>query len=55
MFSIYFKYSNETQREGSFGQAQQEVVVISKFGHQGDELLDTKGGKTGVFAISEGL
>ena len=49
------EYLNKTRREVSFGQAAGDVVVGFEFGHQGDELLDPKGEKTAVLAISEDL
>ena len=39
------EYLNETQREGSLGQAVGDVVVGFEFGHQGDEQLGAKGEK----------
>ena len=49
------EYLNETRREVSSGQAAGDVIVGFEFGHQGAELLEVKGEKTAVLAISEEL
>ena len=49
------EYLDETQREGSFGQATGDGVVFFGFCHQGAKLLGAKGEKMGFFAFNNGI